>query len=97
MIEITLRDTPGRIARAESRELFRFNTLGGPRGSAVVMQWADMRPGHFDASLLPRVRRTAAGQGELIPLADVAPVALPARTPPPAEISGQDVLFGEMP
>jgi hypothetical protein len=54
--------------------------------------WTDMKPGHFDASLLPNVRKAAPGQGELFAVADVAPV--PARAGEPREeLDGQEALF----
>jgi hypothetical protein len=55
--------------------------------------WADMKPGHFDSALLPRVRRAPAGQGELFAVADVAPAARPVSSAPEPELDGQGDLF----
>jgi hypothetical protein len=57
--------------------------------------WTDMKPGHFDASLLPRVRMAAPGQGELFHVADVAPGPAPAGSPAQQEIDGQGDLFSD--
>lgn len=56
--------------------------------------WTGMHPGHFDASRLPRVRKSAPGQGELFALADVAPVTAPKPVPAP-EADGQLGLFDQ--
>ena len=55
--------------------------------------WADMKPGHFDKSLLPRTRKAPAGQGELFNLADVAPASGTASPVPEPELEGQGDLF----
>lgn len=59
----------------------------------VMTAWTDMKPGHFDTARLPRVRPAAAGQGELFPVADVAPVPRLSGPPPAPEIGGQGSMF----
>jgi hypothetical protein len=53
--------------------------------------WTELKPGHFDERLLPKVRKGAAGQGELFSVADVAP--LPDGPVPAPELDGQGDLF----
>jgi hypothetical protein len=61
----------------------------------MTTTWADMKPGHFDTSRLPRTRKPPAGQGELFNLADIAPDARPAPPTPAPELDGQgDLLDG---
>ena len=50
--------------------------------------WLAMGPQHFDASLLPRTRKAAAGQDGLFSLADVAPAKVKPARPGP-ELEGQ--------
>jgi hypothetical protein len=58
--------------------------------------WRDMRPAHFDKSLISRsARRTAADRG-LFDLADVAAVMPRKAAPAAAQIDGQDSLFGDL-
>jgi hypothetical protein len=56
--------------------------------------WLEMSPGHFDATLLPKTRKSAPGQDGLFSVADVAApkTRKSARTEP--ELDGQQDLFG---
>ena len=54
--------------------------------------WLEMKPAHFDASLLPRKHRKPEPEG-LFSVADIAPAtAKPAPEPGP-ETEGQEELF----
>jgi hypothetical protein len=57
--------------------------------------WLDMRPAHFDKSLMSRSAQRAAADQGLFDLADVAAV-MPRKTKPKApQLDGQFDLFGE--
>ena len=61
--------------------------------STTGRDWLEMRPGHFDTSLLPRTRKAAPGQDGLFALADVAPPETRKAPRAAAEVDGQQDLF----
>jgi hypothetical protein len=60
----------------------------------MTANWTQMRPGHFDTSLLPKTRKAPQGQFELFAVADIA-VAPAPKTESAPEADGQLGLFGE--
>ena len=57
-----------------------------------MTDWLEMRPGHFDASLLPRKHRKPEPEG-LFAVADVAPVTVKAASKPDTQVEGQEEQF----
>jgi len=60
----------------------------------MARDWLEMKPGHFDRKLLPKVRQEPEGQGALIDLAEIAPPPAPKGATRP-EVDGQADLFGD--
>ena len=54
--------------------------------------WLEMRPAHFDASLLPRKHRKPEAEG-LFSVADIAPAAPKTAPKQGQEMEGQEGLF----